>query len=105
MHRFLSAGLPVVVSSDDPGIFGTTLAAELDWVCEQTGGGRCSPGGSRGSGPQRTSLAVLRLRWKNALMWKALVRRAAGFGQLHWFWQAGGDRRAVAMGALRRSAP
>ena len=32
-------GLPVVVSSDDPGIFGTTLADELAWVCEQTGGG------------------------------------------------------------------
>ncbi|QWF83756.1 hypothetical protein [Amycolatopsis sp. CA-230715] len=39
VHRFLSAGLPIVVSSDDPGIFGTTLAAELDWVCEHTGGG------------------------------------------------------------------
>jgi adenosine deaminase len=39
VHRFLGAGLPVVVSSDDPGIFGTTLATELDWVCENTGGG------------------------------------------------------------------
>lgn len=39
IHRFVSAGLPVVVSSDDPGIFGTTLNAELDWVCEHTGGG------------------------------------------------------------------
>lgn len=32
VHRFLDAGLKVVVASDDPGIFGTTLAAELDWV-------------------------------------------------------------------------
>lgn len=39
IHRFVTAGLPVVVSSDDPGIFGTTLNDELDWVCEHTGGG------------------------------------------------------------------
>lgn len=39
IQRFVAAGLPVVVSSDDPGIFGTTLNAELDWVCEHTGGG------------------------------------------------------------------
>ncbi|MFC3999379.1 hypothetical protein ACFOVU_25940 [Nocardiopsis sediminis] len=39
VHRFLAAGVPFVVSSDDPGIFGTTLAAELDWVCAHTGGG------------------------------------------------------------------
>lgn len=39
VHRFLAAGLATVVSSDDPGIFGTTLAEELDWVCERTGGG------------------------------------------------------------------
>jgi adenosine deaminase len=32
VHRFLDAGLPVVVASDDPGIFGTTLAEELAWV-------------------------------------------------------------------------
>jgi adenosine deaminase len=39
VHRFLAAGLPVVVGADDPGVFGVTLAGELDWVCEVTGGG------------------------------------------------------------------
>jgi hypothetical protein len=39
VHRFLSAGVPFVVSSDDPGIFGVTLDDELDWVCEHTSGG------------------------------------------------------------------
>jgi hypothetical protein len=39
VHRFLAADLPVVVASDDPGIFGVTLDDELAWVCEQTGGG------------------------------------------------------------------
>jgi adenosine deaminase len=39
IHRFLAADLPVAISSDDPGIFGTTLADELDWVCTHTGGG------------------------------------------------------------------
>jgi adenosine deaminase len=32
VHRFLEAGLRVVVASDDPGIFGVTLAEELAWV-------------------------------------------------------------------------
>jgi hypothetical protein len=32
VHRFLAAGLRVVVASDDPGIFGTTLTQELAWV-------------------------------------------------------------------------
>ncbi|MEI8257072.1 MAG: hypothetical protein WCJ30_15470 [Deltaproteobacteria bacterium] len=32
VHRFLDAGLRVVVAADDPGIFGTTLADELAWV-------------------------------------------------------------------------
>lgn len=39
VHRFLAARLPVVIATDNPGIFGTTLDAELDWVCDQTGGG------------------------------------------------------------------
>ena len=39
VHRFHAEGLPFVVSSDDPGIFGTTLSDELDWVCAQIGGG------------------------------------------------------------------
>lgn len=39
VHRFLAHELRVVVASDDPGIFGTTLDAELDWVCTHTGGG------------------------------------------------------------------
>jgi adenosine deaminase len=39
VHRFLEAGLPVVVSCDDPGVFGTTLREELEWVCRHTGGG------------------------------------------------------------------
>jgi adenosine deaminase len=39
VHRFLAAGLRVVVASDDPGIFGTTLGDELDWVCRHVDGG------------------------------------------------------------------
>ncbi|MEQ7124892.1 hypothetical protein ABN034_10245 [Actinopolymorpha sp. B11F2] len=38
-RRFVAAGLPVVVSSDDPGNFSISLGDELDWVCEHTGGG------------------------------------------------------------------
>jgi adenosine deaminase len=39
VHQFLAAGLPTVVSSDNPGLFATSLADELDWVCRHTGGG------------------------------------------------------------------
>ncbi|MEQ7007995.1 hypothetical protein ABN028_17620 [Actinopolymorpha sp. B17G11] len=39
VRRFVAAGLPVVVSSDDPGNFGISLGDELDWVCEHSGGG------------------------------------------------------------------
>ncbi|HEY7070017.1 MAG TPA: hypothetical protein VH479_07890 [Acidimicrobiales bacterium] len=39
VHRFLAAGLPVVVGADDPGVFGVMLEGEIDWVCEVTGGG------------------------------------------------------------------
>jgi hypothetical protein len=38
IHRFIAAELPVVISTDNPGIFDTTLADELDWVCQHTGG-------------------------------------------------------------------
>lgn len=37
IHRFLAAGLPVVVSTDDPGSFDVTLHDELDWVTQVTG--------------------------------------------------------------------
>jgi hypothetical protein len=35
VHRFIDAGLRVVISTDNPGAFDTTLSNELDWV---TGG-------------------------------------------------------------------
>jgi hypothetical protein len=37
VHRFLERGVPIVVGSDDPGIFGITLADELDWVTTAAG--------------------------------------------------------------------
>jgi hypothetical protein len=37
IHRFLVAGLRVVVASDDPGIFGVTLEDELAWVKKTAG--------------------------------------------------------------------
>ena len=35
VHRFIEAGVPFVVSSDDPGIFDTTVRDELDWVARE----------------------------------------------------------------------
>lgn len=37
VHRFLEHGLPVVVASDDPGIFDTTLESEIEWVARHAG--------------------------------------------------------------------
>jgi len=37
VHRFLDAGVPFVVASDDPGIFDTTVRSELDWVTREAG--------------------------------------------------------------------
>ena len=34
VHRFIENDVPFVVASDDPGIFGTTLADEIDWVVQ-----------------------------------------------------------------------
>ena len=37
LHRFLAAGVDVVLCSDDPGTFGITLASEIDWAVAHTG--------------------------------------------------------------------
>jgi adenosine deaminase len=37
VHRFLDAGVPFVVASDDPGIFDTTVRDELGWVAREAG--------------------------------------------------------------------
>lgn len=34
VHRFVAEGLPIIVSTDDPGIFDITLEHELDWVTD-----------------------------------------------------------------------
>ncbi len=37
VHRFLDAELPIVVGTDDPGIFDTTPRREIEWVGEHAG--------------------------------------------------------------------
>jgi adenosine deaminase len=37
VHRFIDAGVPFVVASDDPGIFDTTVRDELNWVAREAG--------------------------------------------------------------------
>ncbi|MFH1571897.1 MAG: hypothetical protein ABIL09_28160 [Gemmatimonadota bacterium] len=37
LHRFLSSGVNLVIGADDPGIFDSPLATEVDWVARQTG--------------------------------------------------------------------
>ena len=37
VHRFMAAGLRLVVASDDPGIFDMRLADEIRWVAEAVG--------------------------------------------------------------------
>ncbi len=34
VKRFIADNAPFVIASDDPGIFGMTLADEINWVCE-----------------------------------------------------------------------
>jgi len=37
VHRFIDAGVPFVVASDDPGIFDTTVRDELAWMAREAG--------------------------------------------------------------------
>ena len=37
MRRFLESGVNLVVAADDPGIFDSPLAAEVDWVLRHSG--------------------------------------------------------------------
>jgi hypothetical protein len=39
LHRFLAAGIPTVIATDDPGLFAVTLADELDWACRHAPAG------------------------------------------------------------------
>jgi adenosine deaminase len=32
LHRFIKAQIPLVIASDDPGLFGVTLKDEQSWV-------------------------------------------------------------------------
>lgn len=36
IHRFLASGVNLAICADDPGIFDTSLAQEVDWVLTQT---------------------------------------------------------------------
>ncbi len=40
IHRFVEWGVPFVVASDDPGLFGVTLSSELEYACAMVDGGR-----------------------------------------------------------------
>lgn len=42
VQQFISNGVPFVVSTDDPGVFDTTLADEIDWVIRAADLGPCS---------------------------------------------------------------
>ena len=42
VQQFISNRVPFVVSSDDPGVFDTILADEIDWVVHATGLSRSS---------------------------------------------------------------
>ncbi len=37
LHRFLNSAVKLAISADDPGIFDSPLAAEVDWVLDNTG--------------------------------------------------------------------
>ena len=37
MHRFLASEVNLVIGADDPGVFDSPLAAEVDWVARHTG--------------------------------------------------------------------
>ena len=54
VHRFIDAGVPFVVASDDPGIFDTTVRDELDWVAREA---RPRAGRGRRAGRARVELA------------------------------------------------
>jgi adenosine deaminase len=40
IHRFVEWGVPFVVASDDPGLFGVTLASEMEYASAMVGGHR-----------------------------------------------------------------
>ncbi len=54
VQRFLAHDLPFVIGADDPGIFGTGLREEIDWVIGAAG---LPPGGLRDTGRARLALS------------------------------------------------